>query len=146
MTIYRSIHALAETTNGLYKTECVYGPDTRGWDDVDELELATLSCVNWFNEDRLHSHCHDVPPAEFEQAFYAAQQAEPNRNWNPIARASIRPREVQGHRALPKLDSLRQAENHPVTPPQRWTTPASTPLPGDVNEVVKLIGGSVPWK
>jgi len=71
-------NALAETTNGLYKTECVYGPDApRPWDDVNELELATLSWVHWFNEDRLHSHCHDVPPAEFEQAFYAAQQADP---------------------------------------------------------------------
>jgi hypothetical protein len=54
----------------------VYGPDTHGWDDVDELELATLSWVHWFNHDRLHGHCHDVPPAEFEQAFYAAQQAD----------------------------------------------------------------------
>jgi putative transposase len=34
-------NALAETTNGLYKAECVYGPDTDGWDDVDQLELAT---------------------------------------------------------------------------------------------------------
>jgi putative transposase len=68
-------NALAETTNGLYKTECVYGPDGRGWDDVDELELATLSWVHWFNHDRLHSHCDDVPPAEFEATFYAAQQA-----------------------------------------------------------------------
>jgi putative transposase len=67
-------NALAETTNGLYKTECVYGPDARGWDDVDELELATLSWVHWFNEHRLHGHCDDVPPAEFEAAFYAAQQ------------------------------------------------------------------------
>jgi putative transposase len=70
-------NALAETTNGLYKTECVYGPDTNGWDGVDELELATLSWVHWFNEDRLHGHCDDVPPAEFEAAFYAAQQAAP---------------------------------------------------------------------
>ena len=71
-------NALAETTNGLYKTECVHGPDApRPWDDVDELELATLSWVHWFNEHRLHSHCRDVPPAEFEQAFYAAQQADP---------------------------------------------------------------------
>ena len=70
-------NALAETTNGLYKTECVYGPDTSGWDDVDELELATLSWVHWFNEDRLHSHCNDTPPAEFEAAFYAAQQPTP---------------------------------------------------------------------
>jgi putative transposase len=71
-------NALAETTNGLYKTECVYGPDApRPWDDVDELELATLSWVHWFNEHRLHSHCDDVPPAEFEAVFYAAQQADP---------------------------------------------------------------------
>lgn len=42
-------NALAKTTNGLYKTECVYGPDTHGWDDVDELELATLTWVHWFN-------------------------------------------------------------------------------------------------
>jgi len=70
-------NALAETTNGLYKTECVYGPDTAGWDDVDHLELATLGWVHWFNEERLHGHCGDIPPAEFEAAFYAAQQADP---------------------------------------------------------------------
>ena len=70
-------NALAETTNGLYKAECVYGPDSHGWDDVDDLELATLSWVHWFNEQRLHSHCGDVPPAEYEAAFYAAPQADP---------------------------------------------------------------------
>jgi len=71
-------NALAETTNGLYKTECVYGPDApRPWDDVDELELATLSWVHWFNHDRLHHYCGHVPPAEFEQAFYAAQRDTP---------------------------------------------------------------------
>jgi putative transposase len=71
-------NALAETTNGLYKAECVRGPDAPAvWDDVDQLELATLSWVHWFNEDRLHSHTGDVPPAEFEAAFYAAQQAAP---------------------------------------------------------------------
>jgi putative transposase len=70
-------NALAETTNGLYKAECVYGPDTAGWDDVEHLELATLGWVHWFNEQRLHGHCHDVPPAEFEAAFYAAQQTDP---------------------------------------------------------------------
>jgi putative transposase len=72
-------NALAETTNGLYKAECVYGPDTDGWDDVDQLELATLSWVHWFNEHRLHSHCGHVPPTEYEAAFYAAQQATPTR-------------------------------------------------------------------
>ncbi len=71
-------NALAETTNGLFKAECVRGPDAPAvWDDVDQLELATLSRVHWFNEDRLHSHCGDVPPAEFEAAFYAAHQTAP---------------------------------------------------------------------
>jgi putative transposase len=70
-------NALAETTNGLYKTECVYGPDATGWDDVDQLELETLSWVHWFNHDRLHSHCGDTPPTEFEAAFYADQQTAP---------------------------------------------------------------------
>lgn len=62
--------------NGLYKAECVYGPDATGWNDVDHLELATLMWVEWFNSERLHSHCGDIPPAEFEAAFYAAQQAD----------------------------------------------------------------------
>jgi putative transposase len=75
-------NALAETTNGLYKAECVYGPDTAGWGDVDELELATLSWVAWFNEQRLHGHCGDVPPAEFEAAFYAGQHTDPTRVGN----------------------------------------------------------------
>ncbi|MEZ5378329.1 MAG: IS3 family transposase [Acidimicrobiales bacterium] len=71
-------NALAETTNGLYKAECVRGPDAPAvWGDVDQLELETLAWVHWFNEHRLHGHCDDVPPAEFEAAFYAAQQADP---------------------------------------------------------------------
>jgi putative transposase len=69
-------NALAETTNGLYKAECVYGPDAAGWDDVEHLELATLSWVHWFNEQRLHGYCNDVPPAELEAAFYAARETD----------------------------------------------------------------------
>jgi putative transposase len=77
-------NALAETTNGLYKTECVYGPDApRPWEDVDELELATLAWVHWFNHERLHRYCGHVPPAEFEAAFYTAQPADPAGVGNP---------------------------------------------------------------
>jgi hypothetical protein len=47
------------------------------WNDVDQLELATLSWVHWFNHDRLHSHRDHTPPAELETAFYAAQPVEP---------------------------------------------------------------------
>jgi putative transposase len=71
-------NALAETTNGLYKAECVRGPDAPAvWDDVDQLELETLSWVHWFNEDRIHCHCDNTSPAAFEAAFYAAQQTAP---------------------------------------------------------------------
>ncbi len=69
-------NALAETINGLYKAECVYGPDTAGWEDAEHLELATLSWVSWFNGQRLHGYCGDISPAEFEAAFYAAQKAD----------------------------------------------------------------------
>lgn len=66
-------NALVETTNGLYKTKCVHRPNApRPSADAGELELATLSWVRWFNDDRLHSHCRDLPPTAFEAAFYAA--------------------------------------------------------------------------
>jgi putative transposase len=68
-------NALAETVNGLYKTELIRrrGP----WRNVDEVELATLEWVHWFNTQRLHGALGDTPPEEFEAAFYAAQQADP---------------------------------------------------------------------
>ena len=61
-------NALAESTIGLYKTECVRheGP----WRGVDDLELATLNWVHWFNETRLHSSIGNVPPIEYETAYY----------------------------------------------------------------------------
>jgi putative transposase len=67
LTIYRSINALAETVNGLYKTELIHrrGP----WRDLDGVELGTLGWVHWFNTERLHGALGDVPPAEFEAAW-----------------------------------------------------------------------------
>lgn len=77
-------NALAETTNGLYKTECVRGPDAPPvWDDVDQLELETLGWVHWFNEHRLHSHCGHTPPTEYESAFYADHTTTPTGAGNP---------------------------------------------------------------
>lgn len=71
-------NALAETVNGYYKAELVRGPVHPGpWKSVEELELATLGWVHWHNQERLHGFIGDVPPAEFEEAFYAEQrQAE----------------------------------------------------------------------
>jgi len=37
---------------------------------VDELELATLSWVHWFNHQRLHSSIGDRPPLEHETEYY----------------------------------------------------------------------------
>lgn len=61
-------NAMAESLIGLYKTECVRheGP----WRGVDDLELATLNWVDWFNETRLHSSIGHVPPTEFEDDYY----------------------------------------------------------------------------
>ena len=65
-------NALAETVNGLYKTELIRGPGRGPWKTIEEVELATLAWVHWHNTERLHSYLGDVPPAEFEEAFYAA--------------------------------------------------------------------------
>lgn len=61
-------NALAETINGLYKTEVIRrrGP----WKNVDSVEYTTLEWVDWFNNRRLLEPIGDVPPAEFEQAYY----------------------------------------------------------------------------
>lgn len=68
-------NALAETVNGYYKAELIRGPARTGpWRTVDDVELATLSWVHWHNTQRLHGYLNDVPPSEFEEAFYAAQQ------------------------------------------------------------------------
>tara|TARA_R100000365_G_C2746546_1_gene75863 strand:- start:2811 stop:3605 length:795 start_codon:yes stop_codon:yes gene_type:complete len=69
-------NALAETVNGYYKTELVRGPARSGpWKTVEDLELATLGWVHWHNTQRLHGYLGDVPPTEFEEAFYADQTA-----------------------------------------------------------------------
>jgi putative transposase len=66
-------NALAESVNGLYKTEVIrkQGP----WRSVEQLELATARWVHWYNHRRLHSSIGDVPPAEFEQAYHSNSQA-----------------------------------------------------------------------
>ena len=71
-------NALAETMIGLYKTELVRnrGP----WRGLDDVELATLEWVDWFNHRRLFEAHGQIPPAEFEQLHYrqknSGQQAE----------------------------------------------------------------------
>jgi putative transposase len=64
-------NALAETVNGLYKTELIRarGP----WRTADAVELATAAWVSWWNKQRLHEACGYLPPAEFEAAYHQRQ-------------------------------------------------------------------------
>ena len=60
-------NALAETINGLYKAEVIHkdGP----WKGLDDVERATLTWVDWFNNRRLLQPIGDVPPAEYEMMY-----------------------------------------------------------------------------
>ncbi len=61
-------NALAETINGLYKTEVIRqrGP----WKNIEEVEYATLEWVDWFNHRRLLEPIGNIPPAECEMMYY----------------------------------------------------------------------------
>ena len=61
-------NALAETVNGLYKTEVIRrkGP----WRNIDAVEYATLVWVDWFNNRRLLEPLGYIPPAEYEMMYY----------------------------------------------------------------------------
>jgi putative transposase len=68
-------NALAETINGLYKTELIKprGP----WRTVDAVEYATAEYVDWFNNRRLYEYCGDMPPAQREELYYAHHRDQP---------------------------------------------------------------------
>ena len=64
-------NAMAESFNGLYKWELIYpkGP----WQGLEDVEFATLTYVDWFNNRRLHGHITDGPgyttPAAYEADY-----------------------------------------------------------------------------
>lgn len=67
-------NALAETINGLYKTELI--KPGKPWRNLEEIEIATAEWVDWYNHHRLYEHCGDIPPAELEAAYYAKTTAQ----------------------------------------------------------------------
>jgi putative transposase len=72
-------NALAETTIGLYKTECVrsgspFNPDR--FTTIGEVETATANWVDWYNTRRLMHRLGRRPPAEVEAEYYAQQPAD----------------------------------------------------------------------
>ena len=72
-------NALAETIIGLYKTELI--TPRRPWTSLDDVELATLEWVWWFNHHRLLEPIGDIPPAEREEQYHSrlTAQSEPAR-------------------------------------------------------------------
>ena len=62
-------NALAEMVNGLYKSEVIHYLK-ESWNGINDVELATLELVDWFNKTRLHSTIGYVPPFEFERRYY----------------------------------------------------------------------------
>ena len=63
-------NALAESVIGLFKTELLHweGP----WRGFDDLELATLDYVDWFNHTRIYENLGYRTPAEAEGEYYNA--------------------------------------------------------------------------
>ncbi len=66
-------NALAETVIGLYKAEVIRrrGP----WRNLEAVEFATLEWIAWFNNHRLLEPIGNIPPVEFENAYYRHQGA-----------------------------------------------------------------------
>ena len=61
-------NAMAESVIGLFKTEVIRprGP----WKNFDAVEYAVLEWVDWFNNRRLLEPIGNIPPVEFEKAYY----------------------------------------------------------------------------
>jgi len=61
-------NSLAESINGLYKTELI--KPRRPWRNAAHVSAETASYVDWFNNKRLYEYCGDIPPARLEQIYY----------------------------------------------------------------------------
>jgi len=68
-------NALAESVNAAYKTELIRA--RKPWRTVEEVELATLEWVHWFNTARLHENLGHRTPAEVEHDYYADHTRAP---------------------------------------------------------------------
>nr|WP_187440218.1 IS3 family transposase [Escherichia coli] len=62
-------NAMAESINGLYKAEVIH---RKSWKNRTEVELATLTWVDWYNNRRLLGRLGHISPAEAEKAYYAS--------------------------------------------------------------------------
>lgn len=68
-------NALAETVNGLYKTELIHA--RTAWPSVTEVEFATMNWVHWWNHQRLHQALEYSTPIEVEAAYAEPREPSP---------------------------------------------------------------------
>lgn len=59
--------------HSLYRAKLIYGPEQGPWRSIEEVELATLGWVHWYNTERIHGYLNDTPPAEFEDTYHAKE-------------------------------------------------------------------------
>ncbi|EHT0826533.1 IS3 family transposase [Escherichia coli] len=62
-------NAMAESINGLYKAEVIH---RKSWKNRAEVELVTLTWVDWYNNRCLLVRLGHIPPSEAEKAYYAS--------------------------------------------------------------------------
>jgi putative transposase len=66
-------NAAAESLNSLYKRELI--DPKKDWIGVDDVMLATMDWVQWYNEVRIHSYSGDIPPRKYEEIYYEALES-----------------------------------------------------------------------
>ena len=101
-------NALAETVNGYYKSELIYGPARTGpWKTIEDVELATLGWVHWHNTRRLHGYLNDLPPAEFENT--STLQNGPTKPWSKSNSPSLHQNQGDSQRDTVSASALADA-------------------------------------
>lgn len=65
-------NAMAESVNGLYKTELIH---SRSWATTFQVEYETMNWVHWWNTTRVHSQLDWKTPQEIEDQYYATNAA-----------------------------------------------------------------------
>ncbi len=125
-------NALAESFVDSFKTELI---TDRVWTSRNQLELAVVEYVGWFNHDRLHESLGDIPPAEFEALNAPKQLNQGDRSPTapeprgaerlPAPRFSV----VEGDRHLNGVQNGDQGPIQPVDEPQHQGHPARSSRP-----------------
>jgi putative transposase len=68
---------MAESLIGLYKAELIHNETQGPWRTVEDVELATLGWVHWWNTARLLEPIGYLPPDEFEAKWLEDRENQP---------------------------------------------------------------------